>query len=170
MQNNNNNPFPNYNRNPNSQKNKQNSNPPKRRPYKNSAPARQITTESQNLETDFNTAVGGIGKVRSIEVAQEYLQSFKSTMRNCMARKSNVVAHDANLWIKTPGESDGRMYRYGVFRNCLLDHTIPCDDTCQMFVQGDKDRDPSCQCTVTLPDSIREQPGSSYTHSDFPFQ
>ena len=167
---NNNNPFPNYNRNSNPQRNNQKPNPPKRRPFKNNVPQRQTTAESQNLESIPDTNVGVGGKVRNLEVASEYLQSFKANIRSCMGRKSNVVAHDANVWIKTPGESDGRMYRYGVFRNCLLDHSIPCDDTCQMFVQANIDRDPSCQCTVTLPESIREPPGGSFSHSDFPFK
>ena len=142
-----NNPFPNYNRNSNPQKNKK-SNPTRRVSYKGLNSHRQTTAETPNFEPDTNLGINykSNGDVRSSKVAEEYLQSFKSKIRSCMARKSHLTAHDANVWIKTPGESDGRMYRYGIFRKCLIDHSIPCDDACKMFVQADLDRDRSCQC------------------------
>ena len=34
---------------------------------------------------------------------------------------------DARLWIKTPGESDGRLYAPGEFHECLMNHALRCD-------------------------------------------
>lgn len=34
---------------------------------------------------------------------------------------------DALLWVKPLGESDGRMYNPGEYRECLIMHTIPCE-------------------------------------------
>jgi cellulose synthase/poly-beta-1,6-N-acetylglucosamine synthase-like glycosyltransferase len=38
---------------------------------------------------------------------------------------------DAGLWVKAPGESDGRLYAPGEFHDCLMNHNIKCDqDQC----------------------------------------
>ena len=118
---------------------------------------RRFTTESP--AKDFQSSEWSEnGGVRSIEVATQYMRSFKSNLRRCMSRKSNVLAHDANLWIKTPGESDGRLYQYGIFRGCLMGHSIPCDDSCPMFVQTDLNRDSSCQCHSQQPEEGERAP------------
>lgn len=51
---------------------------------------------------------------------------------------------DARLWVKVPGESDGRLYEPGDYRECLINHNIACDDTCPEIPSGL--RAPSCQC------------------------
>nr|XP_039271155.1 uncharacterized protein LOC120345683 isoform X3 [Styela clava] len=56
---------------------------------------------------------------------------------------------DAFAWVKTPGESDGRMFTAGTFHPCLLGHIIECTDTCPQYVpklSGEFQRSDSCKC------------------------
>lgn len=56
---------------------------------------------------------------------------------------------DAFAWVKTPGESDGRMYPAGTFHPCLLSHLIECSDNCPQYVpklSGEFQRSESCMC------------------------
>nr|XP_002119579.1 uncharacterized protein LOC100181482 [Ciona intestinalis] len=85
-------------------------------------------------------------RVRTVAEASEMLRSFRSRLRRC-ATKPKFAGNDANLWLKTPGESDGRLYPYGTFRSCLLEHAQGCDDSCQMNQQRDSNQRPQqCQC------------------------
>ena len=57
--------------------------------------------------------------------------------------------HDANAWIKTPGEADGRMFDAGDYNPCLLGHAVECSETCPQYVMRMGDgysRSSSCQC------------------------
>ena len=57
--------------------------------------------------------------------------------------------HDANSWVKTPGEGDGRLFASGTYHECLLEHTIECDDTCPAYVpkiNGEFARERTCTC------------------------
>ena len=57
--------------------------------------------------------------------------------------------HDANCWVKTPGEADGRMYASGTFHECLLSHSIECSDSCPQYVpkvNGEFERPDNCVC------------------------
>jgi len=50
---------------------------------------------------------------------------------------------DAKLWIKVPGEADGRMFAAGDYHKCLFMHNIPCDTSCPEVPTVIS---PSCQC------------------------
>lgn len=57
--------------------------------------------------------------------------------------------HDANAWVKTPGEADGRLYSSGTFHECLLQHSIECSDQCPQYVpkiNGEFERPSGCTC------------------------
>ena len=127
---------------------------------------------SSNSENKDKASKGSSkNDIRSVEVATEYLRSFKATMRSCMSRRSNLIAHDANVWMKAAGESDGRLFRFGLFMPCLINHAIPCDDSCQMFVQRDSNRrNPDCQCSVKKVDENPRTPSrNSFPLDNFPF-
>ncbi|XP_078486521.1 uncharacterized protein LOC144744985 [Ciona intestinalis] len=56
---------------------------------------------------------------------------------------------DAYAWIKTPGESDGRMFDAGTYHPCLTDHATECSETCSQYVtkvDGAFQRSEGCQC------------------------
>ena len=57
---------------------------------------------------------------------------------------------DAYAWVKTPGESDGRMFPAGTYHPCLLNHFNECSDTCPQYVpkvSGEFQRPEQCTCT-----------------------
>jgi len=59
---------------------------------------------------------------------------------------------DAYAWVKTPGESDGRLFESGTYHPCLLNHLQECSDTCPQYVPkifGDFQRPDQCACTGT---------------------
>lgn len=52
---------------------------------------------------------------------------------------------DAYMYVKVPGESDGRMFKAGVARDCLMYHNIECSAECPE-IPIDDFRPRSCQC------------------------
>lgn len=59
---------------------------------------------------------------------------------------------DARLWLRVPGESDGRMFQVGEYRRCLLDHKMECTlDSCpEVTAQSDGQflRPSRCKCEI----------------------
>jgi hypothetical protein len=43
---------------------------------------------------------------------------------------------DADLWIKVPGEADGRLFAAGEYNECLIGHEIPCSSECPEIPDG----------------------------------
>ncbi|CAK8678950.1 unnamed protein product [Clavelina lepadiformis] len=57
---------------------------------------------------------------------------------------------DAYAWVKTPGESDGRLFTVGTYHPCLLDHFQECSDRCPQYVpkrRGEFQRLEQCECS-----------------------
>lgn len=76
----------------------------------------------------------------------DYYGEYDPAVLECLSNNPNG-GHDGNAWIKTPGEADGRVYDSGTFHECLLRHTIECDDTCPQYVpkiSGEFDRPSGC--------------------------
>ena len=44
----------------------------------------------------------------SLNEAHMHVRMNKNTLNQCVSKSSKKTAHDANVWIKNPGESDGR--------------------------------------------------------------
>jgi len=77
-----------------------------------------------------------------------YGTDYDPVVLECLANDPSG-GHDANAWIKTPGEADGRMYDSGTFHECLLGHSVECSDSCPQYVpksNGEFDRSDSCYC------------------------
>ena len=78
-------------------------------------------------------------------------------LKTLTKRRINLSkGHDANSWVKTPGEGDGRLFASGTYHECLLEHTIECDDTCPAYVpkiNGEFAREKMCTCD---PDELLE--------------
>lgn len=56
---------------------------------------------------------------------------------------------DGQIWGRKLGESDGRLYEFGEFRTCLLDHSIECNAACPaipQYYQFDWYRPAECEC------------------------
>jgi len=70
-----------------------------------------------------------------------------ASMKECVEKPSRNDAQDANVWVKNPGESDGRLYNYGEFQPCLIDHSVTCTGSCQMIAPKEKKSKPKeCDC------------------------
>ncbi|XP_076815808.1 uncharacterized protein LOC143461810 [Clavelina lepadiformis] len=132
-----------YNNRINNQGNNNNGNQQSNNNQVNPRPTQHhITPASSNSESNNeNSQV----TIRSVQEATEHMRGFKSHLRRCMSQKSFTTAHDANLWIKAPGESDGRLYSYGTYHSCLINHKIGCDDSCQMLISANS-RPANCDC------------------------
>jgi len=48
-----------------------------------------------------------------------------------------IYGFDAALWVKTLGESDGRMYTSGEYHECLINHNMECSDSCPLIPYRD---------------------------------
>merc|ERR1712227_248288 len=61
-------------------------------------------------------------------------QSFRSRKSGCL--KSNVMMtfHDAYVWARSAGESDGRILTKGTLDPCLLKHSLQCDGECGLIL------------------------------------
>jgi len=78
----------------------------------------------------------------------DYYGDYDPAVLECLSNDPSG-GHDANCWIKTPGEADGRLYASGTFHECLLEHNIECSDSCPQYVpkvNGEFERPPSCVC------------------------
>lgn len=65
----------------------------------------------------------------------------------CVTKEATGL--DAYAWVKTPGESDGRLFTAGTYHPCLLSNTIECSDTCPEFVSKlgiEFQRRTECEC------------------------
>lgn len=82
-----------------------------------------------------------------LRAVQEALGIFrrKTTQRFRCLRKEAVSVHDGNVWIMTPGESDGRLFEYGTHHKCLIGHTKQCDERCRLAISPGQ-RPASCGC------------------------
>ena len=72
---------------------------------------------------------------------------YDATAGDCVTAGSSGL--DAYAWIKTLGESDGRLYPAGTYHPCLLNHFTECTDLCPQFVpkvSGKLQRPDSCLC------------------------
>eukprot|EP00475_Leptophrys_vorax_P009043 TRINITY_DN15938_c0_g1_i1.p1 TRINITY_DN15938_c0_g1~~TRINITY_DN15938_c0_g1_i1.p1 ORF type:complete len:1027 (-),score=263.03 TRINITY_DN15938_c0_g1_i1:61-3141(-) len=58
-------------------------------------------------------------------------------------QKQRWIGYDGNLWVKIPGESDGRLYPAGEYHECLMHHNINCSSTCP---EVPVERPLACQC------------------------
>ena len=75
------------------------------------------------------------------------VQSRKRSLRRCYSETKGYELKDATVWLKCPGESDGRLYQYGAFRKCLIGHRIECDSTCPLVNhQGVSNLNSGCSC------------------------
>ncbi|CAK8678949.1 unnamed protein product [Clavelina lepadiformis] len=75
------------------------------------------------------------------------LQTPGHERRTCVNGEESGL--DAYAWVKTPGESDGRLFPAGAYHPCLLDHHQECNATCPQFVpriNGELQRSKSCEC------------------------
>jgi len=79
-------------------------------------------------------------------MASNRMAGRTSTARLCMRKSSTNKAQDANVWLKTPGLSDGRMFGYGSYHSCLIGHNVQCDDTCPMLRYDGWSNEQYCQC------------------------
>lgn len=86
-------------------------------------------------------------KLRTVQEALAIFRNKVSRRARCL-QKESLSVHDANVWIKTAGESDGRLYEYGTHHKCLLGHTKLCDKDCRLVVHRDQ-RSPMCGCDRT---------------------
>lgn len=78
----------------------------------------------------------------------DYYGDYDPSVIECLSNDPSG-GHDANCWIKTPGEADGRIYASGTFHECLLEHSIECSDQCPQYVpkvNGEFERPSSCVC------------------------
>nr|CAB3262655.1 uncharacterized protein LOC100181482 [Phallusia mammillata] len=109
-------------------------------------------------------------QLKSVSEGAQIVRSFQSKLRTCASKSTFMSAHDASVWLKTPGESDGRLYNYGSLHSCLIDHSISCDDSCQMITNGEPNqRSPDCQCErrPNRPGATNNSPNNIF--SGFPF-
>lgn len=79
--------------------------------------------------------IGG-GSVISEEQAEDKMNqiAFRSRKTGCL--KSNVMMtfHDAYVWARAAGESDGRVLTKGTLDPCLLKHALACDGECGLIL------------------------------------
>lgn len=78
----------------------------------------------------------------------DYYGDYDPAVLECLSNDPSG-GHDANAWVKTPGEADGRLYSSGTFHECLLEHSIECSDSCPQYVpkiNGEFDRPSGCVC------------------------
>jgi len=87
-----------------------------------------------------------VGEVLDASEALAKKQARKTLERRCLRTSSTNRAQDANVWIKTPGVSDGRLYDYGSYKKCLMTHAIPCNDFCPMLRYSAVGVSRQCQC------------------------
>nr|XP_039271684.1 uncharacterized protein LOC120346095 [Styela clava] len=89
---------------------------------------------------------------RSVQLRtkEEALAIFrrKTMMRGKCIRLEAVRVHDANVWIKAPGEADGRLYTFGTYHKCLLGHSQPCAEECRLITHAEQ-RSSNCGCEQT---------------------
>lgn len=92
-------------------------------------------------------------RVVAIRSKQEALHIFRNLgmRRGLCMRKEPVTVHDANVWIKAPGEADGRLYAYGTFHKCLMGHTLTCGEECRLILNSDYEDRSNCRCDRTNP-------------------
>nr|BAJ65324.1 cellulose synthase [Molgula tectiformis] len=72
-----------------------------------------------------------------------------SAVAKACVSKEGETGLDGYAWIKTPGESDGRLFNSGTYHPCLLGHPIECTETCPQYIpklNGEFQRQESCGC------------------------
>merc|ERR1712227_794563 len=67
----------------------------------------------------------------------DYYGDYDPAVLECLSNDPSG-GHDANCWIKTPGEADGRLYASGTFHECLLEHNIECSDLSAVRAKGER--------------------------------
>ncbi|CAG5088061.1 Oidioi.mRNA.OKI2018_I69.PAR.g11718.t1.cds [Oikopleura dioica] len=85
----------------------------------------------------------------------DYYADYDPAVLECLSSEIEK-GHDANSWVKTPGEGDGRLFASGTYHECLLEHTIECSDTCPAYVpkiNGEFAREKTCTCN---PDELED--------------
>ena len=91
------------------------------------------------------TVPPGPTKALTTEEATKRLRR-QNQVKSCSRKPSTSLAQDANVWVATPGLSDGRLFPYDEYHPCLLRHNTPCDDSCPMIKYYGFANDQYCQC------------------------
>lgn len=109
--------------------------------------------------------------LRSGGAAGTMFGNFMNNFMTCV-RSNPVKAHDGNIWMKTAGEADGRIFPYGTFHKCLIGHAIQCTDKCKLLLsEGTETELDDCNCEkkgapVNPYGSNSQIPHSSYSQGN----
>jgi len=86
---------------------------------------------------------------------ETYMDEYKSNygyddgLSNPICQNDGEPGLDAYAWVKTPGESDGRLFPSGEYHPCLEGHDKDCSDVCPQYVPkiaGEFQRTKACEC------------------------
>ena len=68
-----------------------------------------VKMKKRSLVDDYNEDSQVRGNIlMSWNEANMHVRMNKHQLNSCVGKSSKKTAHDANVWIKNPGESDGR--------------------------------------------------------------
>jgi len=98
---------------------------------------------SVNVASNTNVAAADT----SSDYTYDSTLTGSTTKTVCISKDTSGL--DAYAWVKTPGESDGRMFASGTYHPCLMNHFSECSDTCPQYVpkiSGEFQRSKTCEC------------------------